>query len=423
MRKYFAILFFAVLSLGAYAQKGKYVGGDISLIPAYEKHNSPYLNSDGQPIDDLLAWLKGECGWNTFRVRLFVSPDGSDPAVCQDLDYVKALGKRIKALGAKFMLDFHYSDTWVDATHIQAPAAWKSLTVAEKATKIAEYTREVLQTLKGDDAQPDFVQVGNEIMYGFMGVKVAPYDKEDSQWDDFLTILRAGCEAVREECPQAEIIIHTDRPCNADYAKYWYGKLDAADIPYDVIGLSYYPFWHGTLDDLRKALDRMKTDFAGRKIQIVETGYYFQYWPADANYDTRKTWAATPDGQYKFVKDLLGLLADYEQVEGVAYWCPEDAGNGDDTDWDKSKGTVMTDWTNRGLWWPGQTNAGHWPVTAEEGAIHYLLKDFLDPEIAGMKTPTVSDSHDGGIYDITGRRLPTAPAKGLFIQQGKKRIK
>lgn len=424
MRKLICCLLGIMLAstLSAQTGKGKYVGGDISLIPAYEEHNSPYLDTNGNAIDDLLVWLHDECQWNTFRVRLFVNPDGSDPAVCQDLDYVKALGKRIKALGAKFMLDFHYSDSWVDAGHIQAPVAWKNFTVDEKATKIAEYTTEVLQSLKANDAQPDLVQVGNEIMYGFMGIKVAPYDKADSRWDDFLKVLKAGCEAVRSECPEAKIIIHTDRPANADYAKYWYGKLDAAAVPYDVIGLSFYPFWHGNLTDLKKALTQMKYNFPEKKIQIVETAYNFQYWPGDANYDTRNIWAATSDGQYKFVKELIALLADFEQVEGLSYWCPEDAGNGDDTDWNTSNGTVMTGWTNRGLWWPSQSTTGHWPVTAAEGSIHYLLKTFLSEEAMGINS-NENENENENIYDLSGRRLNSAPAKGLYIKQGRKVIR
>ena len=140
-------LFFAViLTVSASAQHGKYVGGDISMLPQYEKHNSPYLDRNNQPIDDLITWLVDECGWNTFRVRLFVDPyNPSDPCVCQDLEYVKQLGKRIKDAGAYFMLDYHYSDTWVDATHIQAPRAWEECSVDQKVDSITAYTRATLQ--------------------------------------------------------------------------------------------------------------------------------------------------------------------------------------------------------------------------------------------------------------------------------------
>jgi len=428
MKKVLVSIATALLCMsGAIAQHGKYVGGDISLVPSYETHNSAYLDTEGNKIDDLIGWLKNDCGWNTFRVRIFVNPkqkapDGkTDPAVCQDLEYVKALGKRIKEANAYFMLDFHYSDTWVDAGNIQAPEAWKNLSVDEKTIKIAEYTKETLQALIDAGAKPNMVQVGNEIMYGFMGIKVAPYDKSDSNWEGYLKVLKAGCEAVRETTPDAQIIIHTDRPSNSDYAKYYYGKLDTAGVPYDVIGLSYYPFWHGTLAQLTTALSKLKSDFPNKKVQIVESGYYFQYWPtAGVNTDTRATWPASPDGQYNFVNDLVKALANYDQVEGLSYWCPEDAGNGDDTNWNTSNGTVMSGWTNRGFWDPNTSKTGHKPIVNNAGkSALYLFKDFLDPYAASLQSIDAYE-RDCSIYNILGQRI-TKPRRGqLYIINGKK---
>lgn len=424
MKKYLFCLLCLILPSISFAQtgKGKYVGGDISLLPAYEQHNKPYLDENGETIGDLLLWLNQECGWNTFRIRLFVNPENnSDPDVCQDLEYVSKIGKRIKDLGAYFMLDFHYSDTWVDAGHIQAPEAWKNLSVDEKSVKISDYTKESLTYLKDNGAQPDFVQVGNEIMYGFMGIKVAPYDKGDSNWDGYLKVLKAGCDAVRETCPEAEIIIHTDRPSNVDYAKYYYGKLDAAHVDYDVIGLSYYPFWHGTLTDLKTGLNGLKTNFPDKKVQIVECAYYFQYWPtAGVNYNTQSLWSATPEGQQAFINDLLACLADYPQVEGFSYWCPEEAGNGDDTDWNSSKGTVMQSWLNRGLWWPSVSGKGHWPLAANGIATARLLKNFLGEDAARVECITLDHSSSSpATYNIAGQQVGKT-YKGIIIQNGRK---
>ena len=420
--------FAALLSVGCLQAQTRFVGGDISDLPLYEQHNSAYLDGSGNAISDLVTWLVDECGWNTFRVRLFVNPNGlgndgtsTDPSVCQDLDYVTALGKRIKAAGANFVLDFHYSDTWVDATHIQAPSAWSGLSTSELASQLGSYTESCLQTLVDSGAKPDMVQVGNEIMYGMVGIKVAPYATSGTDWDGFLTVMKAGCNAVRNVCPEARIIVHTDRPSNADYANYWYGKLDDAGVDYDVIGLSYYPFWHGTLANLQTGLNNLKTSFPTKKVQIVETGYYFQYWPSSGiNYNTQATWPATATGQYNFVKDLIALLADYPQVEGLYYWCPEDAGNGDDTDWDTSKGTVMTGWTNRGLWWPAQTDSGHWPVSCDAGMVHYLLKDFLgESSIPAVESATKPEKCAS--FDVLGRCVQT-PAEGQIVVQKRKKI-
>jgi len=417
----------------AFAQYGKYVGGDISILPSYEASNTVYLDAEGNKISDLIPWLMTDCGWNTFRVRLFVNPqkkhaNGSwDPAVCQDIEYVKTLGKRIKNAGALLMLDIHYSDTWVDAGHIQAPAECSSMTAEEKAEWISSYTKSSLEALNNAGATPDFVQVGNEIMYGFMGIKVAPYNKSDSRWDDFLKVLKAGCDAVREVCPESQIIIHTDRPTNSDYAKYWYGKLDAAGVPYDIIGLSYYPFWHGYLSDLGTALTQLKADFPTKKVQIVETAYYFQYWPTSGiNYNTQNTWACSADGQHKFVKDLIAELAKHENVDGLSYWCPEEAGSGDNANWDTNEGVVLSGWLNRGLWWSKSNNGGHWPLTSNGTMTVSLLRDFLSPSAAGIETIRDNNSQslivNSQLYNLSGQKI-NSDYKGIVIVNGKKYLR
>lgn len=433
IRKAFLTLFATILTLSVSAQHGEYVGGDISDLPLYEEHNSGYLDGNGNKIDNLISWLKTECGWNAFRVRLFVNPtkmsnDGknADPTVCQDIEYVKALGKRIKDAGASFMLDFHYSDTWVDATHIQAPSVCSGMTADQKAEWIYKYTKESLEALKTAGATPDLVQVGNEIMYGFMGIKAAPYETSGTDWTNYLKVLKQGCQAVRDVCPDAKIIIHTDRAANTSYNNYYYGKLDAANVQYDIIGLSYYPFWHGKLTDLSKSLSALSTQFPNKKVQIVETAYNFQYWPSSGvNYDTRSTWPCSTDGQYKFIKDLVAELAKYDNVNGLFYWCPEEAGNGDDTNWNTSKGSVMTGWLNRGLWYCDASQTGHWPLKAKEGMVHYLFKDFLDPVQAGISTTTYSPTSNDRIYSINGQYVGTdikTLKKGLYIQNNKKTI-
>ncbi len=174
--KRFSLLVLCVLAFMCADAQTRYVGGDISMLPQYEQYNSSYKDVKGNNISNLLTWFIATCEWNTFRVRIFVNPDGSDPAVCQDLTYVTNLGRRIKEAGGYFMLDFHYSDTWVDASHIQAPTAWANASNAAKADSVGAYTRRVLNTLVAANATPDLVQVGNEIMYGVCGIKVSPYD-------------------------------------------------------------------------------------------------------------------------------------------------------------------------------------------------------------------------------------------------------
>lgn len=372
MRNTLTFFFCALACLAMQAQEThqRYVGGDISALPLYEQHNSPYKDVKGNNISNLITFLINDCGWNTFRVRIFVNPTKKDhsgttnPSVCQDLAYVKALGKRIKDAGAFFMLDFHYSDTWVDATHIQAPAAWQGASDAAMADSVAAYTRRVLDTLNAAGATPDLIQVGNEIMYGLCGIKVHPNQQSGDNWSGYLGLLNAGCNAVREKCPSAQIIIHTDRPTNTGYNSFYYNQLVNGGVDFDIIGLSYYPFWHGYLtaaqvasktdkNNLVNTINNLKTLFPFKRVHIVECAYNFQWWPSSGvNYDTRDVWPCSVAGQYAFVKDLVDALKPLPNVDGINYWFPEEAGNGD-------KGSVIPSWQNRGFWNENQSTSGH----------------------------------------------------------------
>ena len=409
MKRFFSLLVLSAL-LSAYVQsQTRYVGGDISMLPQFEQYSSGYKNAKGQKINNLITWLTADCGWNTFRVRIFVHPNQKAPdykttdyAIVQDLAYVTELGKRIKDAGAYFLLDFHYSDSWVDAGHIQAPAAWKGSTAAVMADSISEYTHMVLQTLKAAGATPDLVQVGNEIMYGLCGLAISPYydtkyPSRNTNWPSYINLLKAGCNAVREECPEAKIIIHTDRPTNIVYNKYYYNKLKDNNVDFDIIGLSYYPFWHGYLNDAQVAsksdknnlvnsINQLAVDFPNKRVHIVECAYNFQYWPTQGvNYNTQDAWPCSVQGQYNFVKDLVDNLKPLENVDGINYWFPEDAGNGDNVNWQTKAGLIEETWSNRGFWDENQSSSGHainktgnisGDKTAEDVCAPYYMRNF-----------------------------------------------
>ena len=404
----------------------------------------------GNKINDLVTWCVNTCGWNTFRVRIFVNPQQKAPdytskdyAICQDLAYVTALGKRIKDAGAYFMLDFHYSDSWVDAGHIQAPAAWQGLNDSLMADTLGKYTHMVLQTLKAAGATPDLVQVGNEIMYGLCGMKVAPYDKAGTNWEGYIGLLKAGCNAVREECPDAQIIIHTDRPSNTGFNSYYYNKLVNGGVDFDIIGLSYYHFWHGYLNteqvasktdknNLVNSIKNLKTLFPTKRVHIVESAYYFQYWPAEGtyNYDTRDVWPNTVAGQYQFVKDLVDNLKPLENVDGINYWFPEDLGNGDYVNWSTKARLVEETWSNRGFWKEEVSTSGHAiNKTGSVGALNkaedvcapYYMKHFyndtedienINPRAGKSSQKLLKDGQllivrpDGSLVTLGGIRLP-----------------
>ena len=446
MRKLLFILTAVFVFASTQAQEQehiRYVGGDISMLPQYEKHSSGYKDANNQKISNLITWLRNDCGWNTFRVRLFVNPNPDfgtahykednkplpkDYAIIQDLAYVTALGKRIKDAGAYFMLDFHYSDFWVDAGKILPPDAWAGANDAAMADSVSNYTHRVLRTLKAAGATPDLVQVGNEIMYGVCGRKVHPYDYSGDNWTGYIGILQAGCNAVREECPNAQIIIHTDRPCNKEYNNYYYGKLVQNNVDFDVIGLSYYPFWHAdytptaastaqqTLYPLTSAIKYLGTQFPDKRVQIVETAYNFQYWPnKGVNYDTRKRWECSVAGQYQYIQDLVDVLKPLTNLDGISYWFPEDAGNGDYVDWNTKSRLIEESWSNRGFWDEKATTSGH---ALNSRAPHYMRNFYRNAE--GVETVSSNEmtrsrkvlkdgqfliERNGETYTFTGQKM------------------
>jgi len=356
-----------------------YVGGDISVLQSYEDKGVAYYDDKGTKIADVLKYMKSDAvGWNAQRVRLFVNPVRKDPdgntdaQVCQDLDYVVRLCKRIKAEGFALLLDFHYSDTWADPSNQWIPKEWASLNDSQLEAKVYEYTKACLQRLVKEGATPDFIQTGNEISYGMLwSANVLRNDKTNrcfsdspaANWYRFIRLLQQAAKACREVCPQAKIVIHTERSGDPAAVKDIYSRLVSVD--YDIIGLSYYPFWHNSLQTLSQSLSTLAATFPEKPVQIVETAYYYQWQPkvgSGITYDYSSTWPVSPAGQAAYAKALIEELKKHDNVNALYWWFPEENGNGPDS-------SVLTGWINRGLW----DDTSH---KALPGL--YVLKEFLD---------------------------------------------
>ena len=410
-----------MLAIMAHAQK--YVGGDISLLTQYETHGTKYFDENGNSIPNMLQYFKGQ-GLNSMRVRLFVDPSNASAedkgqGVCQDLEYVKALGKRIKDAGMTLMLDFHYSDSWADPVKQWTPKAWQSLSDEQLYTKIYEYTKDVLSQMKAAGATPDFIQTGNEISYGMLwGTSNSDDPKKadpgnPTNWNRFMKLLEQAAKACREECPQAKIIIHTELVRNLSLLKSYY---NAVTTDYDIIGLSYYPYYHGNLTQLKNALNAMKNDHPDKEIMIVETGYYYAWQPSNVNYDISGTYPITPAGQQAFTKALIELLNGYDQVTGLYWWMMEASENG--LDWNTKR--VTDGWYNASLFNDSSTDTG-WPAGKVMPAMQEL-QNFLEGS-AGISATAVDTPETATWYTIDGRRLNAKPTmRGLYIHDGKKII-
>ena len=409
MRKLLLLLLFTEVTTMVSAQK--YVGGDISMLTKYEDAGVVYKDKNGNAVQPL-PFFK-EQGLNAMRVRLFVDPSqDNDKAVCQDLEYVKALGKRIKDQRMAFMLDFHYSDTWADPGKQWTPDAWKTLSDAELYEKIYEYSKDCLQQLKDAGATPDFIQTGNEISYGMIwGTKASVgsntvnrcyTNSPEANWTRFFNLLKKAGQACREECPNAKIIIHSERTPKPSVLTDFFDRMKNAEIDYDIIGLSYYPEHHGNLATLETALTSLENKNYGKDIMIVETGYSYA-WSIGGEYDYTATYPYTEEGQRQFTADLIAKLNGHSSVKGLFWWWPEDNGN---------KG-VTSSWWNAALY-------NH--NTGQPYAAFYELKNFNDGS-AGMQIVRSTDNKDGAWYTLDGRKLNGTPqTKGIYIKNSQKII-
>lgn len=413
----FRILIASALMLFATATHAqKYVGGDLSLLSKYEAQGAKYKDKNSTAITDLLDFVKQQ-GWNTIRVRLFVDPvkgqtitdAGNRKEVVQDLAYVKELGKRIKDTGLYFLLDFQYSDTYADPGKQWTPEDWQSLNDTQLQQKIYDYTLDCLQELNAAGATPDFIQTGNEISYGMLwGAKGTNANRcytnsSAANWTRFINLLKQAGKACREACPSAKIIIHSERAAKTDVLTDFFDRMKNANLDYDIIGLSYYPYFHGKLSVLSNALNTLESKNYGKQIQIVETGYPSQ-WAVPGTTEA-VDYAYSVDGQKQFITDLIDMLSEHPLVNGLSWWWAEANAYG-------CTGNLKEGWYNAGLF----DNSNGCALDAL-----YEMKSFLG-ESTGIGSPAINSANDDACYTISGSRLTGKPAstKGIFISNGRK---
>ena len=416
MKQLFLLTALLAVLLTAHAQR--FVGGDISLLPSYEENGTKYLDKDGRTISDVIAF-SADNGLNAMRVRLFVDPANASSVdkgqgVRQDLDYVKALGKRIKDAGMAFLLDFHYSDSWADPSKQWTPKAWLGLSDGELALKVYDYTKDCLQQLVAAGAAPDFIQTGNEISYGMLwgaqGTKANRcYNGNAANWPRFTNLLKQAGKACREVCPDAKIILHTERIANTGALTNFYQQMLSAHVDYDIIGTSYYSYYHGNLNTLNASLTQLENQFPDKQIMIVEAGYFYNWQPSISapGVDLSSTYPISEAGQQAFAKALIQTLQKHSHVTGLFWWWMEANEYGH-----TGSAQVTKDWYNASLW-----NDQTGKVTPA----FYELSAFLGDE-AHVATPTVHESSSAQWFTPDGKRVSAPNRRGLYIQNHRKFI-
>jgi arabinogalactan endo-1,4-beta-galactosidase len=248
--------------------KGKILGADISFLPELESRGIKF--SDNGVQDDAIDILKKH-GFNYIRLRIFndpAEPKGYSPGkgFC-DLEHTKAMAKRIKVAGMKFLLDFHYSDTWADPGKQYKPEAWAGEDFTALKKSVHDFTVKVMQELKDQGTTPDMVQVGNEINHGMIWP-----EGSINNLDSLAQLIYSGIQGVKAVSPSTSIMLHIALGGQNTESRFFLDAMKERKVPFDVIGLSYYPKWHGTLTDLKNNM----ADLAKRYPQQVMVAEYTQ---------------------------------------------------------------------------------------------------------------------------------------------------
>src|SRR6266542_2530225 len=243
----------------------KILGADISFLPQLEVQGKKFYDKGIQK--DAIQILK-EHGFNYIRLRIFNNPaadSGYSPekGFC-DLEHTKQMARRIKAAGLKFLLDFHYSDTWADPGKQFKPSAWKGISFSLLKDSVYEFTKKVISELKAQGTTPDMVQIGNEINHGMIWP-----DGHVNHLDSLAQLVKAGTAAVLKVDPSIIMLLHIALGGQNDESVFFINNMLSRGVYFDVIGESYYPKWHGTLSDLQNNLADLSKRY-NKDIMVVE---------------------------------------------------------------------------------------------------------------------------------------------------------
>ena len=310
------------------ARTGLLLGADVSALARIEQAGGVF--KDGGRTEDAIAILRSR-GFNVFRLRLFVDPNDSDVQV-NDLPYTIALAKRVKAAGAKLILDIHYSDTWADPGHQTTPASWSGLGFAALVREVETYTDSVVAQLEQAGALPDIVQVGNEIDSGMLwplGELYVTGADTLTEWTQFTQLLKAGIKGVKDALATGDsvrILLSYSQGGDLASTQWFFDHLAAYGVPYDVIGLSYYPLFHGPIAALEGNLQSTALRY-GKDVLLAETSYPWRAggWETMATTPAAMTWPVTPLGQAAYARQLVDAVAATAggHGAGVLWWYPE----------------------------------------------------------------------------------------------------
>lgn len=288
-------------------------GMDSSCVPSLEASGVKYYDHDGTEKD--VFEILSENGINYIRVRVWNAPfdasgNGYGGGNC-DIENAIEIGKRATKYGMKLLVNFHYSDFWADPSKQMVPKAWADMDISQKAEALYVYTEDCLEKLVSAGVDVGMVQIGNETTSGMSG---------EHDWKNITSLMSAGSRAVREVCPKALVAIHFTNPERSGSYDFYAKTLADNNVDYDVFASSYYPYWHGSLENLAAVLNKVSADY-NKKTMIAETSYAYTSQDTDCHGNTVKDGDYSEQIQADHIRSMIDTAANkLDNCLGVFYW-------------------------------------------------------------------------------------------------------
>ncbi|MCX4340444.1 MAG: glycosyl hydrolase 53 family protein [Lachnospiraceae bacterium] len=303
-------------------------GADLSSYLALRESGTVFKDEEGNPLSDaeFFKYLR-DGGTNWVRIRVWNNPyDSSGRGYGggnNDLEKAKVMGKLATDAGMKVLIDFHYSDFWADPGKQQAPKAWKAYSLEEKVAAVESYTLSSLNALKAAGVNVGMVQIGNETNNAICG---------ETSRENMAKIFNAGSKAVRAFDPACLVALHFTNPEKGGFYTGWAKSLADYEVDYDVFASSYYPFWHGTTENLQSVLTDVARDY-GKKVMVAETSWTTTWDDGDGHENTAPrtsqalNYEISLQGQANELRDVVNAVNNVNSEQpgkaiGVFYWEP-----------------------------------------------------------------------------------------------------
>ena len=325
------MLFFCLFTPFALANTTNFLAGtDFSDLALFEGRGITYR--DNGQVEDALQILKNH-HINCVRLRLWTSSEAQAAArpysYVNNLTYTVPLAVRVKKAALLFALDFHYSDTWADPAKQATPSAWTNLSFSQLVPQMRDYNSNTIATFAAAGAMPDYVQIGNEITHGMLWPCGKISGSTNRTWSQLGQLMKAAVQGIRDATKthgvaMPKIIVHIDRGGDWLRTKWFFDNLNYQHVPYDIIGESYYPFWHGSPASLNICLSNAAIRY-GKPILIAEDAFPFTNSCPTNWLSQLYGYPPTPAGQVSFIEALGKILKNVPNQLGAGffYWGAE----------------------------------------------------------------------------------------------------